>query len=173
MCDKGGKGPLGRAVGYSLTWRAVAAPRPGGPGGPFLLCIFQAGYSDHRTPGLASPGAYGRAHALPESHAPRWRPATADLAPSAARVADPLPPRPLGSAEPERSHRTCRARRTETTIPGRQCASVQSRCGAMGGAAGCAGKRRSVRKCEGRCWHRACARRGLEVCGKEAECLQV
>lgn len=48
-------GYLGGAMGYRLTWRAVAAPRPGGPGGPFLLCIFQVGYSDHWTPGLVLP----------------------------------------------------------------------------------------------------------------------
>lgn len=45
--DRGGEGGSGTS---RLTWRAAAAPRPGGPEGPFLLCIFPAGCPGHPTP---------------------------------------------------------------------------------------------------------------------------
>lgn len=76
----------------------------------------------------SSPGAYGSAHALPESHAPCRRLETADPTPSAPRW---LPHFRLGPRAPRhRSSATGLAgpHNTETTIPGRQCANEQARC---------------------------------------------
>lgn len=87
----------------------------------------------------SSPGAYCRARALAEHRAPRWRPATADPVPSSPGVPVLLPPRPLGAAAPECNRQTCRARRIETTTPGRHCAGARARrrtaCGEVDGAA--------------------------------------
>lgn len=153
---RGGEGSLGGAAGYRLTWRAAAAPRPGGPGVPFLLCIFQArcpGHGPHTWPcPVSSPGAYGRARALPEPCAPRRRSATADPGSSVSGVATLLLPRPLGTTAPKRGHWTCGACRIETTTPESQCASARARCGAVGGATSGSGKRRGV---SGKSWRRA------------------
>lgn len=116
------------------------------------MCIFQARCPDHGPLAwpcpASSPGAYGRARALPEPCAPRRLPATADPASSVPGVATLLPPRPLGTAAPERGHWTCGARRIETTTPESQCESARARCGAVGGATSGPGKRRGVSGCE-------------------------
>jgi hypothetical protein len=66
-----GDPPFGGGVGRRLTWRAAAAPRPGGPGGPFLLCIVQAGCPAPAL-GLALPPPRGPVNA----HAPFLSPAS-------------------------------------------------------------------------------------------------
>lgn len=87
------------------------------------------------------------------AHAPFLNPSPAprDRNPASwvPRVSVLLPPRRLGTAAPERGHWTCLARSTETTTPGRQSARARARCGTVGGSAGGAGKRRSVRGMSG------------------------
>jgi hypothetical protein len=115
----------------------------------------------------SSPGACQRARALPKSCVPPRRPANANPSLSVLGVPSPLPPWPSGAATPEHRHRTSRARRRETTTPGRQCAGAHARDDEVwrvgpratceGGGA-CAGVRR--------CWLCACVGRGLADAGK-------
>lgn len=157
MCDRSGLGSLGGARG-GVQWEDTDSPggrRPRlGPGVPGYPSSCASSRQDAWTtgpslgPALSPPRSPIAAHAPFRSPAPpRRRPATANPASSVSGEAALLPPRSSRAAAPERGHWTCRARRTETTTPGRQYASAHARCGALEGTSG-TGKRRSVRRCE-------------------------
>lgn len=142
--DRGGEGG---SRASRLTWRAAAAPRPGGPEGPFLLCIFPAGCPGHPTPVPACSCLFAP-HPVPPpaplaAHAPfrAGRPSSAlhdrrTVARPLLGVAGPLPSEPL---------RSSRARPRPRDLPGPRRRNYNARQAARDRACALRAKREASR----------------------------